>query len=149
MIRHLIWLPVLVGIALAAAMSMMAALFSDEPQAALFAAMMGLLRYQPAWLFYSVVAAALALVFAAVAGLSEYQNRTRESAHSSSVRDLRAEISRYRAEVIELKTELHMTQRDLNTAKSELLEREALDAAQMSLLNTRKLRIKNALLRSK
>lgn len=149
MIRGLKWLPAAVLLALTAAMLLMTAFFADEPQADLRAAMFGLLRYQPAWLFYTVALLALAVVFAAVAALSEYENRTLESACSSAVRDLRAEVTEQKGCVIKLKTDLHMALQELETTKSELQRRQDHDTAQVYMQDIRKQRIKNALLRSK
>ena len=149
MIQVLKWLPSALLLALTAAMLLMTAFIADEPQADLRAAMLGLLRYQPAWLFYAVALLALAVAFATVAALSEYENRTLESSYSSAVRGLRAEITEQKDTVTKLKTDLHMTLIELEAAKKKLQKQQDHDTAQVYMAETRKHRIKNALLRSK
>lgn len=149
MIQGLKWLPAALLLALTAAMLLMTAFFVEESQADLSDVMLGLFRYQPAWLFYSVVLFVLAVAFAAVAALSEYENRTLESSYSSAVRGLRAEITEQKDTVTKLKTDLHMTLIELEAAKKKLQKQQDHDTAQVYMAETRKHRIKNALLRSK
>lgn len=138
-----------ISLMLCSAVMMIMVLLSDKPiETDLIGVTYMLLSYEPAWLLYSMCLMAMAVATFVFAMLYENQKESRESAHSSAVRGLRVKLDEQKNEVIQLKTELKMALIKLEAAKSSIKKRQDLDQLQINLLDTRKFRIKQALLRA-